>query len=712
MVAGQRGKFKVTRTKLTRQGGILAVFFLFFIILTSTTIAWDTFNYQNNRNAYYTETTATYNSSNIFTSISDGAGFQPLLIDLDNDNDIEIIGSDGNYIKIWKLSGGVIALDDEKDVGATQGAVASAIPTYDNSSLTAIISVIGTQNVTIWKYNSTEFLQVKSYLDDGTITSAPVCINTTHSSQVGCWWANDDGNITEIAWNGTDFSSGANINFSNSDIFTSVRGLYQTPPILDIDNDGVDEVLFICDTDDDTNEEICAWDVNSGSGSFSAESGELDIDTTTISSIVVSNLDDAGHDEVLVTYYKTGGGTGAQDSYLEAFKSDLTTSYFAKKTVYDEGGSSTTSKVSNPVVADFIDELLFDDDDICVVSQLVSSDAGDRSRIICYRASNGAETFSYTTDAGEGNQILYWNLGGTIAGAELYTDDYDKVEMVVGGSFLSLDSDEVAFQLNFTTLGSTESSSSIALVDFQNDLYADICGMRANNVYCTYMSITNNLPVLSEFDINTGNPVCVGESVIISASEGSEYTNDLSVDTERIAVKFPNATTQYGSYSLSNPSFTFTTPSAGTYALTIYLQQLADSTDTSVYSTYNLIVSNNNDTCKESGENPTTSTTTGAVITSDEDVSGFMCGVLEGFGLSCGSAGTTIIWVIGIQFGVAMGLIGAGIYASFPHLLTQVFLIIVGTLLGAVNGWVTFIIGFCLAGYFVIELFTKGNGGV
>lgn len=703
--------------KSTRQGGNLAIFFFFLIILSMSAFAWETFNYNEARNGIYGEETAFFDSSNIYTSISDGAGFQPLIADIDGDGIKEILGSDGNYLKVWHLSGGVLALEDEYNFGATQRAMMTIIPnTTDGDSYLDIIYPFETNNFTIIEYNGSGFVQIKSYEIGGAIQTAPVCTNTTHSSQVACWIGNNDGNITEIAWNGTDYSAGAIINFSEDDVFTSTNGLTHPPIISDIDNDGIDEIVFICDQNNDAGEELCSWPVNSGSGIFEGTTGNLTNEGSIVGGMTAYDFDDAGHEEVFVTYYSTTGGLGAQDCWMAVYKSDLSTAYFSTKKIIDSGGTETT-RISNPVIGDFVSTLTDDNIEACAVATQISTGTNDNTYIACYD-DDGDKVFDYDYGFAVGNDVKWWNPGGTIAGANLYDDGDGKYELIVGGAILSLDdpligSDNVDNHINFTTTASAEVTTSIAIGEFQTDLSADVCGQRSGNVFCSYMSITNDLPVLDEFNINTGNPVCINDSVIISASEGDDYTNDLVTDSERIAVLWPNGTTQYGSYSSTNPSLTFIAPIIpGTYGITIYLQQYADSTDTSVYSTYSLITSSNNATCMESGESGTTSSTTGAIISEDEDISGFFCYFFEGFGLSCGGFGTTIIWFV-MMMGVLFSLLQMGIREALPILLAEGGMLIMGGLLGVVSGWVVFILGFMIGAFLIVSIFgNNGQGGI
>jgi hypothetical protein len=46
------------------------------------------------------------------STITDGAAFQPLSADIDNDGNIEIVGSDGNNLKVWEWKNGILVLDD------------------------------------------------------------------------------------------------------------------------------------------------------------------------------------------------------------------------------------------------------------------------------------------------------------------------------------------------------------------------------------------------------------------------------------------------------------------------------------------------------------------------------------------------------------------------------------------------------------------------
>lgn len=698
--------------------GILLPFFLFFILMCSTALAWDSYSNDNQNIGAEDTYSAEFDSTKVFTSIPDGANFQPLLVDVDNDSRMDVIGSDGDYLKIWELSGGVLVLKDELDFGATQTAMFDVIPSYDSDDYTDIISVFGT-NVSIWEYTGSAFEITKSYT--AIVRTAPICVNTTHSQQIACFWGDNDGNMTSILWNGTaweDMESWGTYN--GTDVFTTNNGLKETAPIYDIDRDGADEIVYICDYNNDGQEGICVVDISSLSAFDTYFSTDGVIDNLAPNSKphapVIYNLDGAGDSEIIVTYNETTG----QDGYLVVYKANGDDYISAFKVL--DSGSADRVYISNPVVSDSVNDIFDDNEDICVF--VIGEDVGysnDRYGIKCYD-DEGDQTFEYVSGYSANNDLIFYAKGGTIATANVLDNSAesggrDTYEIIVGGAMLSLDAvnipDAIQPLLNISVASSTESSSNVAVGDLNSDYSADICGMRAGNVYCTYMSVDNEPPELSEIQINTGNPVCVGETIIFSAVENTDYTNDHSYDTERIIVKFNSNSSQYsGAYSSTNPTLSFEVPATtGSYSLTIYLEDLINAGDTSQYSEYTLTTSNSTAVCNEAGESSTSSTqTSSAGSVSGDDLGGWFEGILESFGISASSAGSTFLWLV-VMFGVALGMVKTGIRTFIPHVVVQIPLLIMGALIGFVSGWVIFVVGFLSAGISVLYLFGAGKGG-
>lgn len=101
-----------------------------------------------------TDLSGNWNETDIVSVINDGADFQPLGFDVDNDDVVEIIGSDDNYIKIWSYS--VVAglhLDEEMNMGANQTVTMSAVGDYDNDGFTEFVGIFGNE-VGVFGYNS------------------------------------------------------------------------------------------------------------------------------------------------------------------------------------------------------------------------------------------------------------------------------------------------------------------------------------------------------------------------------------------------------------------------------------------------------------------------------------------------------------------------------------------------------------------------------
>ena len=131
--------------KLIKSLGILLILFILPLVSGSFGDEWG--EYQNSPDnlghtgLLITDLSGNWNETDFVSSITDGADFQPLGLDVDNDNIVEIIGSDGNYLKIWSYDASLgLHLEQEKDMSNTQTVGMSAISNFDIDSYVEFIA--------------------------------------------------------------------------------------------------------------------------------------------------------------------------------------------------------------------------------------------------------------------------------------------------------------------------------------------------------------------------------------------------------------------------------------------------------------------------------------------------------------------------------------------------------------------------------------------
>lgn len=184
----------------------------------------------------WTETEATY-------AIPEGSDWQPIGIDVDNDGDIELIGSNGDYLKIWSYSEALgLHLESEKDMGVLQNSTITAIEDFDNDSYIEFIVSFGT-NVSVFEWNTTHINIELS--NSSNISTGIIC-----NDNLSCFWG--DGNRNDVIEfnlsNGLIYNWSIDFPTRNVVGFNTLYGQKQAPSMADIDRDGQKEIIFIYST--------------------------------------------------------------------------------------------------------------------------------------------------------------------------------------------------------------------------------------------------------------------------------------------------------------------------------------------------------------------------------------------------------------------------------------------------------------------------------
>jgi hypothetical protein len=524
---------------------------------------------------------------------------------------------------------------------------------YDNDNYKEFL-VVSHTNITVFEYNGTSINTECRNTTLGSIATGIACANI--SGTIACYFGNNQGNITEF--NAETCGISVLVNISQSDIFTTTNGLWQAPAMTDIDRDGNLEIILACDTAADNSEDICVIDQNSGNldieynitatgasstriggflawnvggAVFSLEECRQDCKTAhpfwllsfwlnPVDAIDYSQCREActdqlynagfggGDSEVIFTHYGVGGGNFDQDTVITVLKSDGSVDW--TDIVKNDGSSGNTYFISPPVIMG----TQFNDDTsqahICTVTD--DDTTNDKTHIDCY-TEGGTKIYHEETASAE----IWWKEDRPLVSASMNSVTDDNMDLVLGGGILFLNvSDNTTTTANFSTTMGSDFASYHLVADMDLDRNLDVCGQRANYVYCMFSPYDNAVPTLYNnisrggygYDLDVTRPVCANHTVTFSAQEcggtitNCNYVNDINEDLERIVSNCGQATNGVpsatftenllnGSFSgstISNYSCFFNT--TGTFNIRLYLQDDANDDDFTVYNTNTITV--------------------------------------------------------------------------------------------------------------------------
>jgi len=604
------------------------VFILFLTLLSSFCLAANSFSdewgeYQNSpenlghTGLEITDLSGNWNETDIVSSVTDGADFQPLGIDADNDGTIELIGSSGNYLKIWSYSTAAgLHLEDDKNMEAAQTVQMSAIDGFDADAYIEFIAVFGKTNVSVFEWNGTHINIEQSALvsNSGNATTGIKCVNV--SAEMLCYFGTDAGDIIEF-----NTSDGTALNYTVHpyDNFTFDTGNQVTPAIDDIDRDGNDEIIFAYAGNKTNHSQYAAATDRDGIFVFDTKTKTSDsnfnnggiLDAlcsltgiscgttayTRIAGVITYNTDDAGDKEIIVTFYShTTGNNG--DTYIAVLNSDGTVKWF--DTTYDNQIATKYAWTTPPVIRKAETDARTQ---ICLMTNINGTPANwCKEQTICYRASTEEKVFLNVTPtsipicSNDDDQYVYSYKSRPIISANI--DNLNMHELISGKVIYNigeLANYNVSSIINITNIRDDVRAYPIA-VDMNNDGVLEVCAMREGRTYCAFSSYTNQPPVINEdktFLPNFITPVCIYTTVIFEANQITHYTNDYYQDTERLSSNCGiNATILNGTFDATNPIFNCYFNKLGTFNFRIYLQDNVNTDDYSQYREFTYYVVN------------------------------------------------------------------------------------------------------------------------
>lgn len=551
----------------------------------------------SNRGFVHDETAHFTSELGITYTSNNGMAFQPLIVNITGDNNLETIIISGNFLQLYDEQMNLI---DELNV--LGGNVIKGQPIiYNNGSQKYILFKSATGNPAeitfeIYEYNSSnEFNQVcenSSFANFG-VTSTSFVNSGIKCDETNdyCYWISGTGNTNRFAF------TKINMEILNCSSFNQILN-YTTdspnqihaniPAIGDIDRDGRNEIVFICDDNTDTNSGLCVVDSN-GTGTpyfdtYFSTDGKLDNIGTIMSNPVLWNTNGAGDTEIQISYKDATNrlelasylSDGTQDWSIESTGSNIDT---ASQVVIVDNGSTQF--------------------DICTSGTLDFGGGVFRLWLLCADYNGDKIIGTYiNTDEALVNSI-------PLVAADMDNDGLDEIIMPRG-----------IFDIDYNLVVNTTENNRyyIAIADVNADGEPEIITTNGSLTKIIYSSFTNEPPELNNTQNYGGygatldytTPICVGSTLTFLAQECGglatcNYDNDGSSDTERIVsncgqLSSGAASSSFitnlanGTFAGANPQFQCVYNVTGIFSVRLFLQDNFNDDDFTQYNTQTITV--------------------------------------------------------------------------------------------------------------------------
>ena len=561
----------------------------------SFTNEWEEYQDDPSNRGFVHDDIGIWNSVGAVLTRNIGNDFQPIILDWDDDSSNDVISFSTTFITV---------LNENLETKDTLNIVKTPLsqPTFYLNGTSELLAIIVSNELRIYDYNGTDIFLVNS-----------TSINTTGTKVTGVKYSNSfiyfaaSMNATQ-----SNFYKIRGNNFTIINTTTFSGNVTHNPAIGDIDLDTIDEIVIVCDNNNNGEYGLCVFDADLGNFDVGFNNSGIldDLHTkggdTYVTSPLIYNLDDATDREIIFARSVEGTCGGVAFNYLPtitAYNSDGTTLWSRTGntgTVFPGCPNSAHDPfwITQPFIA-------FDDagnDLVCAVGN------GDTNNEIwehmgCLNGLNGTIEWSTINPLVNVNVI---DKGITSGGAFLRTtgDDY-----LVFGQFIYFSNG--TFAINITQV---DASYEYAIVDLDTDNNLDIVYSTLAIIKAIFSDFTNLPPVVNNTYAYGGyggqpsyeSPICVNTTLTFSARECTDgvscnYDNDVASDTERIVSncgQLPSgaagtsftANLDNGTLDANNPQFQCVYNLTGIFSVRLFLQDQADLFDFSEYNTQAITV--------------------------------------------------------------------------------------------------------------------------
>ena len=462
--------------------GLMALFFLFILSISCFATTYSDYNTKQTLFAEWREDGRTSirdhradfpgNFDNTYTGTQNyitvaGIPYQPIVFDYDSTTGTNptITTHSGNFIEFYQASTNKVLTNvGEYNVGSAIASQPIGVD-YNNDGE---VEYIFANSSDVIVYNSSGL--VNNTIHYG-ITTGIGCQNMT-DKLIHCFFGGQDGtnnlNLTEYYPHNNTIVTHNVSSAGNFDAVAILNNLLMAPLIWDWDKDGVAEIMIACDLVVDGDVGFCVYSSQTFSLELSADNLGGGDTAARIGGMLINNLDGVGDDELCITYYEATGG-GFASSEMKCFNSDGTS--FGVVQINNDGGAGTGSAfVSNPVLA-----VINSTKQICDYSFLDT--ITDRNNLNCYKGTSGSLVTTYSRTS-TGVSPGYWSAYGRIASNDLNADGND--EIITGSTIFYANSSSLT--LIPVIYDATHSASHTAIVDIDNDGFADILSQTTNSL--------------------------------------------------------------------------------------------------------------------------------------------------------------------------------------------------------------------------------------
>lgn len=569
-------------------------------LFSSFDLYWGDYNDYATRKGYVTDTTANFGEGiGTISSIADGSDYQPMAIDLDNDGELEVLGTDGNFIKIWHKAGNTLQLENEYNVFHPPDQQFQEAFNYDGDDYKEFIGVWN-NTLIVYEYNGTALNTELLHELNETASTGMACFDIL-GSVTRCVIGTDACSVK--SWDlQTNIMYNRSVGVFGGDCFSLEPGQNgQIPPAADYDQDGQIEIFFMVER------YLVVFDAEDLSldshwtGSYATGVDDLS-GAGKISTIQPYNYDGAGYTEILATTHTYIGGNYANHNYITIRRADGSVAYsgtIGEDTTYPDGSNFCTYSVDQPKVSNFIGSDSVKE--ACLTFRRDCPSGTDLSVLQCWSANNLTKVFEisntfYPSDYARRTHFI----GAPVTDADEYSFT-SKLDLIIGGTVMTINNDLSYSLINLTTPYTAWSSNHPIFSDLDGDGSGEIVVMGTNLVSMASDSHVNLNPqlngrVFGVTPFSLSAPICLGSTITFSAtkcvSDGDvcHYTDEIT-DSERL-ISFCSGTFFNGTFTTGQQEVNCYLNTTGTKTVRVYVQDSTHQNNYTEYQSFTVTVTN------------------------------------------------------------------------------------------------------------------------